>query len=140
MRIVGQFTFFEGECYYEKNISAEQDKKTENLWFSGSFQDQEWPGHPAPQKSEGKKEISSLAFPKECRITKRPHFLECYDRGPKQLAGSVKDLFGRYRNGEVDSAPTDKMGQDVVQTMQTAFVQKIQTLSESAGFNLTYTA
>jgi hypothetical protein len=58
----------------------------------------------------------------------------------KQLARSVEDLFGRYRNGEVDSAPIDKMGQDVVQTMQTAFVQKIQTLSESASFNLTYTA
>ena len=58
----------------------------------------------------------------------------------KQLARSVEDLFGRYRKGEVDSAPIDKMGQDVVQTMQTAFVQKIQTLSESASFNLTYAA
>ncbi|MCB2149216.1 MAG: hypothetical protein KQI81_22235 [Deltaproteobacteria bacterium] len=58
----------------------------------------------------------------------------------KQLARSVEDLFGRYRNGEADSAPTDKMGQDVVKTMQTAFVQKIQTLTESASFNLTYTA
>ena len=57
-----------------------------------------------------------------------------------RLGRSIKDLFGQYRNGEVDSAPTDKVGRDVVQTMQTAFVQKIQTLSESASFNLTYTA
>jgi hypothetical protein len=57
-----------------------------------------------------------------------------------RLGSSIKDLFGQYRNGEVDSAPTDKVGRDVVQTMQTAFVQKIQTLSESASFNLTYAA
>lgn len=88
MRIVGQFTFFEGECYHEKNISAEQDEKKADLRFHGPFQDQERSGHPAPQKSQGKKEISSLAFPKECRITKRPHFLECYDRGRRYFSAN----------------------------------------------------
>jgi hypothetical protein len=58
----------------------------------------------------------------------------------KQLATSVKDLFGRYRNGETENAPTDELGRDVIQTMQSAFVQKVQTLSESASFNLTYAA
>jgi hypothetical protein len=57
-----------------------------------------------------------------------------------RLARSIEDLLGQYRNGELDSAPTDTIGRDVVQTLQAAFVQKIQTLSESASFNLTYTA
>ena len=57
-----------------------------------------------------------------------------------RLAGSVKDLLGRYRDGEVDSAPTDKMGRDVSRTIQTEFVKKIQTLSESVSLNLTYAA
>lgn len=58
----------------------------------------------------------------------------------KRLARSVEDLFGRYRNGEVVSAPRDELGRAVIQTMQSAFVQKIQTLSESTSFNFTYTA
>ncbi len=88
MRLVEQFTFFEGECYYEKNISAEQDKKTEDLRFPGPFQDQKRTGYPAPQKSERKKAISSVAFPREFRITKRPHFLECYDRGRRYFSAN----------------------------------------------------
>ena len=34
----------------------------------------------------------------------------------------------------------DRLGQDVIQTMQSSFEQKIQTVTESASFNLTYTA
>ena len=58
----------------------------------------------------------------------------------KQLAMAVEDLFGRYRSGEADSAPAEELGRDVIRTMQSAFVQKIQTLNESASFNLTYAA
>lgn len=117
MRIVGQFTFFEGECYHEKNISAEQDEKTENLWFSGSFQDQKRPGHPASQKSEGKKEISSLAFAKECRITKRPHFLECYDRGRRYFSANfiliVLERMENERSWRLGLAVSKKVGKAV---------------------------
>ncbi len=35
-----------------------------------------------------------------------------------RLATSVKDLLGRYRKGEVESAPTDKWGRDVIQILQ----------------------
>ncbi|BBO70525.1 hypothetical protein DSCA_44550 [Desulfosarcina alkanivorans] len=57
----------------------------------------------------------------------------------RQLATSVEDLFGRYRSGEAGNAAGDELGRDVIRTMQSAFVQKIQTLNESASFNLTYT-
>lgn len=56
------------------------------------------------------------------------------------LARSLRDLFGSYRRGEMAHAPSDQLGQDVIQTMQSSFVKKIQTLTESASFNLTYTA
>ncbi len=58
----------------------------------------------------------------------------------RQLARSVEDLLGRYRNGEMDNSPGDDLGREVIQTTQSVFVQKIQTLSETASFNLTYTA
>lgn len=56
------------------------------------------------------------------------------------LAKSVRDLFGSYRRGEMAHAPKDQLGQGVIQTMQSSFVQKIQTLTESSNFNLAYTA
>jgi len=56
------------------------------------------------------------------------------------LAGSVQNLFNRYRNDEMMNAPESRLRQEVVQTMQSAFVQKMQTLTESAGFELSYTA
>jgi hypothetical protein len=56
------------------------------------------------------------------------------------LAGSVQSLFNRYRNDEMMNAPESRLRQEVVQTMQSAFVQKMQTLTESASFELNYTA
>jgi hypothetical protein len=62
-------------------------------------------------------------------------------RGRKRdLGRSVEDLFGRHYDGSEKNAPRDRLGREVVQTMQTAFVQKIQTLTESASFNLNYRA
>lgn len=58
----------------------------------------------------------------------------------RDVARSVEDLLGRYQSGEMDNAPADQLGRDVIQTTQSVFVQKIQTLSEAASFNLTYTA
>ena len=58
----------------------------------------------------------------------------------KRLAGSIEDLFGQYRNGETDHAPGDELGREVVKTMQSVFVQKIQTLNESASFDFTFSA
>ncbi len=58
----------------------------------------------------------------------------------ERLTRSVEALFGRYGSGEANLAPRDPLGRDVIQTMQSAFVQKIQMLSESASFNFTYTA
>lgn len=65
----------------QKNISAKQYQAEKIPWLSGPFPDQEWPGCPAPQKSQGKKEISSLAYPPSYRLTRRPQFTNCYDRG-----------------------------------------------------------
>jgi hypothetical protein len=56
------------------------------------------------------------------------------------LAGWTQNLFNRYRNDEMENAPESRLRQEVVQTMQSAFVQKIQTLTESASFELSYTA
>ncbi|BBO77137.1 hypothetical protein DSCW_45540 [Desulfosarcina widdelii] len=56
------------------------------------------------------------------------------------LAGSIRNLFNHYRNDEMENAPESRLRQEVVQTMQSAFVQKIQTLTESASFELSYTA
>lgn len=58
----------------------------------------------------------------------------------RHLAASVKDLLGRLRSGESDNAPTDDLGQAVIQTVQSTFVQKIQSVSESSAFNLSYVA
>lgn len=58
----------------------------------------------------------------------------------KHLASSVEDLFGRYRDGKADNAPEDELGLEVVKTMHSSVVQKIQTFTESAGFKLTTTA
>ncbi|WP_319522415.1 hypothetical protein [uncultured Desulfosarcina sp.] len=56
------------------------------------------------------------------------------------LAGSIQNLFNRYRNDGIENAPESRLRQEVVQTMQSVFVQKIQTLTESASFELSYTA
>jgi hypothetical protein len=58
----------------------------------------------------------------------------------RDLARSVENLLSRYQGGEMDNAPDDQLGRDVIQTTQSVFVQKIQTISETASFNLTYTA
>ncbi len=58
----------------------------------------------------------------------------------KYLDRSVEELLGRYRSGEAENAPTDELGQAAIQTVQSAFVQKIETWTESVDFNLTYMA
>lgn len=55
-------------------------------------------------------------------------------------ASAMETNAGIYRSGESDSAPADELGRYVIQTMQSAFVQKVQALSKSASFNLTYAA
>jgi len=58
----------------------------------------------------------------------------------KHLGRSLRDLFNRYHNGNMANAPEDRLGREAVQTMQSAFVQKLHTLTESGRFNLTYRA
>ena len=58
----------------------------------------------------------------------------------RQLGRSVVDLFNRYRSAERGPAPEDRLNREVLRTMQSDFVQKLQTLTESASFNLTYSA
>jgi hypothetical protein len=58
----------------------------------------------------------------------------------RHLARSVEDLLGRYQNGEMDNSPDDQLGREVIQATQSVFAQKIETLDETASFNLTYTA
>ena len=58
----------------------------------------------------------------------------------KHLGRSVRDLFNRYQGGEMAHAPAGRLGRETVQTMQSAFVQKLHTLTESGGFDLTYSA
>jgi len=55
------------------------------------------------------------------------------------LAGSIRNLFNRYRNDEMENAPESRLRQEAVQTMQSAFVQKIQTITESAALEFSYT-
>jgi hypothetical protein len=57
-----------------------------------------------------------------------------------QLIRSIRDLFDGYRSGEAALAPQDRLEQAVIRTMQSTFAQKIRTLTESASFNLTYSA
>ena len=62
-------------------------------------------------------------------------------RGRRQHLGrSVMDLFKRYQGDEKVSSPDDHLGRQAIQTMQSAFVQKLHTLTESGGFDLTYSA
>ena len=58
----------------------------------------------------------------------------------KHLARTVQDLLGRYRSGEADNAPADDLGREAIRAVHTAFIQKIQTVTASAGFNLSYAA
>ena len=58
----------------------------------------------------------------------------------KRISRSAKDLFGQFRSGKATSAANDELGREVLQTMQSSFVQKIQTLTESTSINLSYTA
>ena len=58
----------------------------------------------------------------------------------KHLGRSVRDLFNRYHSGEAVNAPEDRLGREAVRSMQSAFVQKLHTLTESGSFNLTYSA
>lgn len=58
----------------------------------------------------------------------------------RSLGRSVKDFFGRYDDGNLKNSPQDRLGREVVQTMRSAFVQKMQSLTESASFNLNYKA
>lgn len=61
--------------------------------------------------------------------------------GPrKRLSRSVKEFLGKYLSGEAVRAPKDELGREVIQTLRSAFVQKIQTLTETASINLSYTA
>lgn len=63
MRLFSQFTFFEGERDEQKNISAKHHQAEKISRIFGALPDQEWTGRAAPQKSQGKKEISGLAYP-----------------------------------------------------------------------------
>jgi len=58
----------------------------------------------------------------------------------KHLGRAVKDLFNRYHGGETVNAPEERLDREVLQTMQSAFAQKLHTLTESGGFNLTHSA
>ena len=58
----------------------------------------------------------------------------------KHLGRSVMDLFSRYQNGEMAEVAEGRLGLAVVQTMQSAFVQKLQTVTESGSFSLNYSA
>jgi hypothetical protein len=57
-----------------------------------------------------------------------------------RLARLIRDLLRRYRSGEADRAPADPLSRDVVETIPSSFLQKIQTQIHSAGFSLSYTA
>lgn len=58
----------------------------------------------------------------------------------KQATASVNHLLGRYGNGGTTASPTDRLNQTVVQTIQSMFVQKMETRSEAGDFAFTYTA
>ena len=58
----------------------------------------------------------------------------------EQIARSVNGLLRRYGLGETENPAADRLNREVVQTVQSVFVQKMETLTESADFTLTYNA
>jgi hypothetical protein len=56
------------------------------------------------------------------------------------LARSVRELLGHYRDDQAEGAREDELRQQVIQTTQSLFAQKIQTMTESASFILSYAA
>ncbi len=58
----------------------------------------------------------------------------------RPLLKTIEDLFAAYRQGRVEEAPEDETGQAVVKMIQSAFVEKVETLSESASFSFSYAA
>lgn len=67
--------------HHEENISAEQHPQEKNPRLSRPFPHQERPCRAAPQTCQGTQKISSLSFPRAHRLTRRPEFLACYERG-----------------------------------------------------------
>ncbi|SKA63496.1 ribonuclease P protein component [Desulfobaculum bizertense DSM 18034] len=65
----------------EKNISAEQYQTQKNPRIPRPFQYQERSRYPSPQTRKGTQKISSLTFPRQHRLLRRPDFLACYERG-----------------------------------------------------------
>lgn len=58
----------------------------------------------------------------------------------RPLMRAIKDLFAAYRDGRVEEAPEDKTGQAVVTMIESAFVEKVETVKESASFSFSYDA
>ena len=77
----------------ETNIPAQQKKKKEKPWFSGSHANKSRPAHHQKQKTEGKKKTCRLMTetltPQE-RITKKKDFIFLYKKGNRYR--------GRYFN------------------------------------------
>jgi ribonuclease P protein component len=72
------------EQYYEKDVPAQQEKKKEEPWFSGAYEDQgRTTGH-QEQTAEGQKKsfrlMSETLAPRE-RIRKKKEFLFLYKKG-----------------------------------------------------------
>lgn len=58
----------------------------------------------------------------------------------KQVAKSISGLLHRYGRGETTDTPAGRLNRQVVRTVESIFVQKMETRSESADFTFAYTA
>lgn len=67
----------------QDDISAAQDPEKSHPRLSGSLQDQERSGHPAPQTGQGPQASGRLIYPPEHRLRRRGRFTACYDSGRK---------------------------------------------------------
>ena len=90
----------------QENISAQHHQAEEKPRVPGALPDQERPGSPAPQKSQGKKKISRLTSPSSYRLKRRPQFTSCFDRGRRFFSKSFslfvlerEDAGGTWRLG-----------------------------------------
>lgn len=63
-----------------------------------------------------------------------------FGKRQSQVAKAVNALMARYRDGSVDGAPADELSRNVVQTVQSVFIQKMETTTESADFSFSYSA
>lgn len=58
----------------------------------------------------------------------------------RQMTDSVNALLNRYAGGNVAGAPTDDLSRSAVQTVQSVFLQKMETRTESGEFTFSYSA